>query len=304
MTSGSRTASGGPGGGVRRASALRAITVVAAAAAALGATSTGRADLLAAGGRTGTVMASATGVNTGPGPSPTAASSARVPATGAGTATTGTVYANPFYAGQGTPPAGSVGQVGTASAVVNLGQVSGATYALSAAATFAFATGTNSGQVAVAPTYTFDQKVVATQAEAFTLTMAVTRPQYASYPSSAGGSTGTLNVPVPGLSFAGDGVADTLSAGYPYQGPSGPVTTPLTVTQTYVGLLQPGTYSFDSTFTVPPIFFLSGVPSESDSAAVSATLSVSSVPEPATAGPLAAALVAAAGPRRHRRTCR
>jgi len=58
----------------------------------------------------------------------------------------------------------------------------------------------------------------------------------------------------------------------------------MSVSQTFTGTLQPGTYAFDSSWSLPTITFGGGEASYSDeTASVSATLSVIGVPEPVSA---------------------
>ncbi len=185
------------------------ITAAAVAHPALG-------DLLAPGTRSGSVSATAEGYNTGPSASPVATSTGVVPSTGGGNVSTATVYANPFYAGTGSPPAGSQGQYGTASSTVNLGQVSGSAYSLNAAANFAFfLVGSNSGQVALMPSYAFDQQLVATQPEFFSLTMTASNPSAGTGPALTGNA---VEVNQPQLWWTSNSLADYQTA--PYSAPS------------------------------------------------------------------------------------
>jgi hypothetical protein len=91
-----------------------------------------------------------------------------------------------------------------------------------------------------------------------------------------------VNFPVPSETFSGPGIS-TLSVSAPYSFPPQDVQ-PMSVSQTFTGTLQPGTYAFDSSWSLPTITFGGGEASYSDeTASVSATLSVIGVPEPVSA---------------------
>ena len=256
-----------------------AMQVVAVGLALMLVTSKSRADLLQPGARSGSATAAGYGHNTGPGPAATITQTNTVPGTGLGNVAS-SVYVNPFFTGSGTPPSVPGEQIGTDAATVNLNSVSGSSYALNASASFGYKPGSNSDAVILNPAYSFNQMIIVTQPVQYTLTMSVSRPLQQ--------SPGDYNalLPIPSESFSGTGLSLQLTAPYYSNVQSPPnsgnfLPAPLTVSQTFTGILQPGTYAFDSSWTAPQIYYSDNYQlNDSQSVNVSAALSVSSVPEP------------------------
>lgn len=236
-------------------------------------TSSANAALLTLGTHSGSIIVTAQGYNTGPGGQPIANQNLPIPANGFVSAE---VYANPNSAGIGQPSTFDAGpQTGAASASVSIGSVVNDSLSLSAASRFQLFTGQVSGQVGISTFYTFEQQVVITTAVVYTLELNVTRPKVQNVPNSSGGSN---FMPIPGISFTGPGISDSLSGPYMANGFD---TTQQAYSQTFTGVLGPGTYSFDSSFGAS-VYYIGNQPSDDETAGVSATLSVTALPEPAS----------------------
>jgi hypothetical protein len=232
---------------------------------------------------TGSVTAAAQGYNTGPGPMPTISETLSVPASGTASAQ---VYATPFSVGAGT--LGSL-TGGFSSASVNLGAVNNTSVSLSAAANFGYVPFTTSDGVVVFPSYSFSQTIDVVSPVDYSLQMSVTRPVFAGVTVANGPET---YLAAPSETFTGPGTSITLSGEYylptdPSNPAASPVPGPITTTQTYTGILEPGLYTFSSSWSTPEVIYYDGGNTGlSNIAGVTAALSVSgvAVPEPASLG--------------------
>jgi hypothetical protein len=247
--------------------------------------SAGRADLLAPGSRSGSVTVTGAGTSSGPSNPTPVSQTVSLPVAGDGNINAA-VWANGFYDGYGPPQIISgESSNGTATGTINLGTVSGSSYSLSASAAFGRVSGGGSGDALMGTSYSFEQQIVIAQPETFTLQMNAARPSYSSYEVPSTGLEQDFQVP--SLTFTGPGVS--LSVAAPYSYPPFDVQ-PQSVSETFTGTLLPGTYSFDSSWSLPQIDYREGA-SDSQTASVSASLAVAAiVPEPATAAVMLAGL--------------
>jgi hypothetical protein len=109
-----------------------------------------RADLLEPGSRSGSVSVAVSGENSGIGAPSPISETFNIPGTGAGN-TASSAWSNGFADAFGSPPQNTT--AGMASSTINLNQVSGDTYSLSAASTFGFVnTGSSGDPSSVLPT--------------------------------------------------------------------------------------------------------------------------------------------------------
>ena len=172
---------------------------------------------------------------------------------------------------------GSSGNTVSVSSAVTLNSVVSDDYSLGASCSYSYTNYGYSGACYLTlSAFSFSQEIVVQTPASYQLTLAATRPvnDPTYYPLSA----------APWISFTGPGIADIVQApGYPWAGP-----TPVTNSETYSGVLQPGTYTFagqwsggsyawQNYYSSTPLLTLG----------VSGELSVVAAPEPASLGVLA-----------------